>query len=243
MTSKLVKASPLYLQAYNQLKGDIISNVLKPGERLTDQQLADWLGISRTPVREAARILCREGLLNSENGVITVYKPNLTDICQVYLLRASTESLAISIIASKPDRHKLTSVMEKIVIDSHTKDKDNISKLQELNTKFHDFIVSNSGLALLEEVCITLNAKMQIFRNISLNKNRNREISIEEHQKITELVVAGDVLNSKHLMERHILSAGKRAINNFQESEKVEDKEIYFAEQVKKYISAHLEIE
>lgn len=240
MVSKLVKATPLYLQAYHKLKEDIISNALEHGKRLTDQQLADWLGISRTPVREAVRILCQEGLLNNENGVVTVYKPNLEDICQVYLLRASLEGLAVSIIASKPNRHKLALVMEKIATDSEKLNKDDSLKLKEMNTKFHDYIVHSSGLSHLKEVCGTLRTKMEIFRNTSLQKDMHRKISIEEHKILTQYVKNGDVFSSRNLMERHILTAGKRAIINFQNLEEVGEKEMQLAELVKKYISLHL---
>jgi DNA-binding GntR family transcriptional regulator len=238
--SKILKAEPLYLQAYNQLKNDIVEGNLKSGERLTDQQLAEWLGISRTPVREAARILCREGLLISENGVVTVYKPTLEDISQVYLLRASVESLATSVIAIKENKKEIVKILENITEKSIDASGSNDYKnVQELNRQFHNSIIEASKLEILKEIYEPLDAKMKIFRSVTLKKNLHRKISIEEHKQLIKYILEGDVLSCKAIAEKHILTAGKRAIKVFAEMEGFENSS--YINQIIKYIDAHLE--
>ena len=220
MESKIIRAEPLYLQAYNQLKKDIIEGNLKSGQRLTDQQLAEWLGISRTPVREAARILCREGLLVNDNGIVYVYTPTLEDIAQVYVLRASLESTAASIVAVKVNKNKITNKLEDIIRNSITASVNNDHvALQKLNREFHKHIIYFSEMHILEEFYEPLDTKMAIFRTRTLKETLSRRISIEEHENLLHFITKGDVLSCKRVAEKHILSAGKRAIEVYVEQE------------------------
>ena len=241
MTGKLIKAEPLYLQAYYQLKDDITEGDLKPGERLTDQQLAEWLGISRTPVREAARILCSEGLLKSENGIVTVYKPSLEDICQVYFIRASAESLAASFVAIKDNKNEIVSKIEKIIDKSVKASKENeVRIIQELNREFHTSLINFSGLDILKQIYEPLDVKMKIFRSFSLKKDYNRTISIKEHSELLEYIIKGDVLSCKLVLESHILTAGKRAMQEYAKLEGLDNSD--FIVQTDKYIEAILRV-
>ncbi|QNB47187.1 FCD domain-containing protein [Thermanaerosceptrum fracticalcis] len=220
MESKIIRAEPLYLQAYNQLKKDITEGNLKSGQRLTDQQLAEWLGISRTPVREAARILCREGLLLYDNGSVSVYTPTLEDIAQVYVLRASLESTAASIVAVKVNKNTITNKLEEIIKDSITaSSKNDYVALQKLNREFHRLIIYSSEMQILGEFYEPLDTKMAIFRSRTLKENLPRRISIEEHESLLNFIIKGDVLSCKRAAEKHILSAGKRAIEVYVEQE------------------------
>jgi DNA-binding GntR family transcriptional regulator len=224
MAGKLVKSEPLYLQAYFQLKNDITEGNLKPGRRLTDQQLAEWLGISRTPVREAARMLCSEGLLISENGVVTVYKPSLEDIHQVYFIRASCESLAASIVAIKENKAEIVSHLEEIIDKSFkASNKNNIKLIQELNRDFHSSLINFSGLDLLKQIYEPLDVKMKIFRSFSLKKDYHRTISIKEHRELLEYINDGDAVSSKIILERHILTAAKRLMQEYAKMENIDD--------------------
>ncbi|MFZ7103099.1 MAG: GntR family transcriptional regulator [Peptococcaceae bacterium] len=240
MSGKLIKAEPLYLQAYYQLKDDITEGNLKPGQRLTDQQLAEWLGISRTPVREAARILCSEGLLKSDSGVVTVYKPSLEDIYQVYFIRASSESLAASVIAIKENKKEIADNLEKIIARSVTAFQENdIRLIQELNREFHNSLINFSGLDILKQIYEPLDVKMKIFRSFSLKKDYHRTISIKEHQELTEYIIKGDVVPCKFIIERHILTAGKRAMQEYAKMEGLDNSDVIV--QTNKYIDAILE--
>lgn len=240
MSSKIIKPEPLYIQAYNQLKEDIIDGKLAPGKRLTDQQLAEWLGISRTPVREATRMLCKEGLLFNENGVITVYKPTLEDIIQVYLLRASIESLAAANIAVMENKNQIVKILNDIVEKStEAFNKEDLKMVQTLNTVFHNSLIKYSNLVVLEEAYLSIDAKMKMFRSISLKNLYNRKISIEEHKQIIKHIKNGQVLECKAVAEKHILNAGKRRLQEFSKTEKLEDCEIL--RQAYKYIDAHLQ--
>lgn len=240
MGSKLVRPEPLYLQAYNQLKKDILCGNLKPGARLTDQQLAEWLGISRTPVREAVRILCKEGLLLSESGNVTVYQPTLEDISQVYLLRASVESMAASIIAVKDNRQHIVKALNSLIEKSiDASEKDDLKVVQDINREFHTCLIEMCGLEILQEIYEPLDAKMKVFRIVTLKESLHRKISIEEHKQLTEHILRGDVLACKNIVNRHILSAGQRAIKIFAEMEGLANSELI--NEINKYIAACLD--
>lgn len=242
MADKLQKLDPLYIQAYHQLKNDLTNGTLKPGERLTDQQLADLLGISRTPVREAVRILCREGLLMCGGGGVTVYKPTIKDVCEVFLLRSSMESLAVSTIALNSNRKEIvTSNLQPIVQQSNTASENkDFTSLQQLNTDFHRALIDFSGLEVLKEAYAPLDSKMKIFRffPFSLKKDLHRKISIKEHAFILDTILEGNVLTCKLYVKKHVLSAAKRVIAEFLLIEGAESSEI--TEATINYIDLHL---
>ncbi|MEW6622428.1 MAG: GntR family transcriptional regulator [Bacillota bacterium] len=239
MASKLTKAAPLYLQAYEQLKIDIIEGKLRPNERLTDKQLADWLGISRTPVREAVRILCAEKLFVNENGNISVYKPTIRDVCQIYLLRASIESLATSIIAIKNNKEEILNKLSPAVNRSIQAAKEgDLKTVQKLNTHFHHSLVHYSDLEALIEAYSPLETRMKIIRSMSLSKDLHRKISVEEHLELINAIAQGNVTACKILAEKHILNAAKRAIKHFVEMEGTKNESI--VEETYKYIDQYL---
>jgi len=241
MGSKIIKSKPLFIQAYEQLKADVLNGDLKPGERLTDQQLADWLGISRSPVREAVRILCKEGMLVNNNGVVTVYRPNIQDICEVFLLRASVESLAVSIIAINEDKDRIIDILTNISDKSKEfYNNNNFKAVQEYNTVFHGSLVKLSGFKILEEVYVAIDSKMNMFRSFpfSLKNDSHRKIAIIEHPAIIEAITSGDIMLCKSLVEKHVLSAGKRVIKEFVRLEGITDEKVI--KNANKYIDACL---
>lgn len=137
------KTEPLYNSAYLQIKKDIMTGRYQPGKRLTDKELADQLGISRTPIREALKQLIKEGLLSNEhNKGVSVFSPTLQDIAEIYVLRSSLEGIAAAICAGNERRKDyLYYMMEQLDISRKAEEAQDINQLVESNMHFHDLLL------------------------------------------------------------------------------------------------------
>ncbi|MFZ5754105.1 MAG: GntR family transcriptional regulator [Bacillota bacterium] len=211
MDTKISKPLPLYQMGYDKIKNFIISGTLSPGQRLTDNQLAELLGISRTPVREAVRMLCREGLLKSDDGIVTVYEPTPKDLGETYSVRAALEGLAISIVIARGVHLKLADQLEEIINISLEEEKNkNYAKVAECNKIIHCSIIEASQNQLISEQMEAINSKMALFRRLSLSHHKNLLISINEHQELVKSLRTGSIIECRRLWEMHIVQAGYR---------------------------------
>ena len=239
MGSKLQKPKPLYLQAYDQLRLDILHCNLRPGQRLTDQHLSEWLGISRTPVREAVRILCQEGLLANENGNVSVYKPTMEDVGEIYIIRSSLEAMAGAMLAVDPLKQKKMTLLYSLVEKSMKSHKANdIADVRRINTALHRLLVELSDSQLLVQMYETIDAKMSFLRNYTLHNPRNVEISIKEHEVILGLLEQGEPIKCKRAIQMHVLEAAKRAFEDDQLVKCLSDNPKL--QKLEKYILCHL---
>ena len=131
------------------IRNSIIRGELRPGDKVPEQELASQLGISRTPVREAIRMLEQQGLLRVESKKGTyIAAVDKTDEQNALSVRATLEELAINEAIerlSTTEWKMLCDSLEKIIKDMETsmKSKDSI-KIIELDIEFHTLIVSAS---------------------------------------------------------------------------------------------------
>ncbi len=211
METKILKPLPLFKMGYEKIKDLILTGALSPGQRLTDKQLADLLGISRTPVREAVRMLCREGLLIGEDGIVTVYEPTPKDLGEIYTVRATLEGLALSIIVARGLHEKMADELEEVVkISLVAESNKDYAKVAECNKIIHSRIIEASENKLIADQMEAINARMHLFRRLSLKQDKHVRISIMEHQNLIRSLRQGNILECRKLLEKHIIQAGHR---------------------------------
>lgn len=215
------KIEPLYNSAYIQIKKDIMTGRYQPGERLTDKDLADQLGISRTPIREALKQLIKEGLLSNEhNKGVSVFSPTLQDIAEIYVLRSSLEGIAAAICAGNERRKDyLYYMMEQLDISRKAQEEQDIEQLVESNMHFHDLLLRGSESERLKNMVEPLRSKSMLMRFSSLTNKQHSELSVIEHQQIFEMVRQGEMVKAERYTRNHILSAGNRLIKLIYEDE------------------------
>ncbi|MEL7563708.1 MAG: GntR family transcriptional regulator [Dehalobacterium sp.] len=215
------KIEPLYNSAYTQIKKDIMTGRYQPGERLTDKDLADQLGVSRTPIREALKQLIKEGLLSNEhNKGVSVFSPTLQDIAEIYVLRSSLEGIAAAICAGNERRKDyLYYMMEQLDISRKAQQEQDIEQLTESNMLFHDLLLKGSESERLKNLVEPLRSKSMLMRFSSLTHKQHSELSVIEHQQIFEMVRQGEIIKAENYMRKHILSAGDRLIKLIYEDE------------------------
>ncbi len=108
------RAQPLVVQVYEHLRSAILTGELEPGEKINETQLAAQLKVSRSPVREAIRLLTTEQLLVEKDGMIQVFKPSLDDFLELYEVRLTIEPAVAAKAAACETNQAVIAVLAKI---------------------------------------------------------------------------------------------------------------------------------
>lgn len=196
---------PLRDVVFNTLRQGILTGVLKPGERLMEIHLAAKLGVSRTPIREAIRMLELDGLVTMvpRRGaeVARISKDDLSDVLEVRkVLDSLATELACTRITSeqKEELRKAALEFEEAV---GTKD---IVKIAKADVRFHDVIIEASGNKRLVQMINNLAERIYRYRLEYIKDENNHPTIIEEHTQIMKYVLDGDKENASLAAKRHI---------------------------------------
>lgn len=210
MAGKLSKVNfndykPLRDVIFNTIREAIISGELKPGERLMEVQLAEKMGVSRTPVREAIRKLELEGLVEMipRKGA-HVAEVSVKDIMDVLEVRASMDGLATSLASQRitPDEVKeLNHVLSQFVTNV---EKENVSGTIKKDVEFHDVIYRASRNDKLLQISNSLREQVHRFRIIYLKGTGSTKDVIKEHEQIVEAIVTKDSQLAQKIAYDHI---------------------------------------
>lgn len=205
---RLDNYKPLRELVFESLREAIINGDLKPGERLMEIQLAEELGVSRTPVREAIRKLELEGLvLMIPRKGAYVAKISMKDIAEVFEIRGALEGLAAGLAAERITDEELDDLERILVKIAESTDKDDVQAVIELDTVFHEKLYRASRNERLFQLVNNLREQIQRFRKTSLSQPGRLKFALEEHKKIVEAVALRDVELAQNLAYEHIESA------------------------------------
>jgi len=193
-------------KVYRILKARIIKGDLKPGEKILEVNIAEQLGVSRTPIREALRELAAEGFVKMiPNQGMAVNNVSIEDIKEVLQIRKLLEGFAASIAAKKINKgeiKKLEKIIEKMNISIS---KDDVLVYSDLNGEFHNLILNICGNKRLIKICTNLNGSDHRFRIRALRDNSERlKYSLKEHQEIVEALKRKDAEQAERLSKKHI---------------------------------------
>lgn len=181
----LQKPLPFYQQIEQSIKGSILNGVYKPGNRLYEAQIAKQFGISRSPVREAIRALINEGLLiMDEKSQISVYKPTLQDVRDIYECRIALESKAVVLSAERATKEQLKE-LEKVLIE--TKDAIKLGDNETIvgcNARFHELIIQFSGNKRLIKLVEDLNGLIYYYRVLNIQGADRAETILKGHTEV-----------------------------------------------------------
>ncbi len=199
---------PLREVVFETLREAIINATLKPGERLMEIQMAEEMGVSRTPVREAIRKLELEGfvVMVPRKGAY-VAGISIKDIADVFEIRAAMEGLAAGLAAERITEEELEQLERILVkIGECVKNKD-LEKLIEVDTEFHDTLYKACRNERLVQIVSNLREQIQRARTASLSSPGRSKNALEEHKKIVEAVSERNVELAQMLAREHIENA------------------------------------
>ncbi len=208
MPIKLDNYKPLRELVFEAIREAIITGHLKPGERLMEIQLAEELGVSRTPVREAIRKLEQEGfvVMVPRKGAF-VADISMKDIAEVFEIRGALEGLAAELAAERASEDELERLERLLVAIGECIERHDVDGLIEKDTEFHDLLFSASHNERLVQILSVLREQIQRFRSRTLRRIERMKVALEEHKAIVEALGRRDSELAKSLAEAHIESA------------------------------------
>ncbi len=210
MAGKLSKVNlndykPLREVIFNTLREAIIVGELKPGERLMEVQLAEKMGVSRTPVREAIRKLELEGLVSMvpRKGA-HVADLSVKDIMDVLEVRATLDGLATMLSANRITDEEFKELKHVHGQFANYVEKDNLQGSIKKDVEFHDIIYRSSRNDKLIQIANNLREQVQRFRVIYLKDYSSPKDIVREHAEIIDAILKKDPEASRRVAQKHI---------------------------------------
>lgn len=196
---------PLRDVVFNTLRKAILKGELKPGERLMEIALAERLGVSRTPVREAMRKLELEGLVvmipRRGAQVANITEKDLNDVLEV---RIALENLSIENACARMTEEQLAELKKAGRYFEETIKEGNLVKLAEADVAFHEVIYKASDNRRLNQVLNNLREQIYRYRVEYLKEEETRNVLVKEHEEIYEAIKNRDVKKAQEISFRHI---------------------------------------
>ena len=192
---------------YNHIRDAIVSSDIAPGKRLMEIELANTLGVSRTPVREALRKLEAEGfikILPRKGAIVKQSSPK--EVRDTLLIRAHLESLAAEIAAKKMDaksRELLRLAKEKF---EETAREEDLDKMIQADIDFHDIIFQATENEKLVQILNNLKEQVYKFRAIYIRDKSYIDVIVAEHKELYAAIANSDSDKAKVIALSHIRS-------------------------------------
>lgn len=192
--------------AYETIRRSIIQGRIKPGTRLVESSLAEQLGVSRMPVREALRQLSEQGYVSivpRRGAVVTSLSEK--DALELYDIRGALEQLAARLAAERrtaEDIARLEDILEQGKIEQAN---GNWAELSRLNSMFHEAVAATSRNQHLAQLMHAYRDK--ILWIFSRSAQERGEASWSEHAEILQAIIRGEVTNAGNCAARHVEQA------------------------------------
>ncbi len=199
-------------QVYKNLKGYILNGELLPNTRLIEEKLADEMGTSRTPVREAIQKLEKEGLIKKlPRGGFIVSQITDEDIDEVFGIRGILEGYAGYLATLKSEDEDILALEEIVRKEEECMKDHNTDEIVRLNTEFHDRLYRTAKSERLYNIINDLRDFIYRFRKIIFRFSGMAEISIQDHKDMIRLMKLKKASRVESLIRRHI-TRGKNLI-------------------------------
>ncbi|VBB09100.1 transcription regulator hth gntr [Lucifera butyrica] len=194
----------LHIKVYKHIKSQIINGGYGPGEILLETKLADELGVSRTPIREAIHLLELEGLVESSTKKgAAVLGISTKDVQDIYAIRQLVEGLAARWAAehlTAVEIKELQKIFELMEFYAHKLD---VEEVTELDNRFHQIIYEASGSKILKLTLGNLHKYVQMARQESLKAHDRLPHTIEEHRAVLQAFLDRDAEVAEKALAYH----------------------------------------
>lgn len=208
---------PLRDVVFQTLRQAIMRGDLKPGERLMEIKLANRLGVSRTPIREAIRMLELEGLVimipRKGAQVAQITEKDLNDVLEV---RLGLEALAINFAVERITAEQLEALEHAAAEFELLIDSDDLTAVAEADVHFHDLIYEATDNKRLEQLLNNLREQMYRYRIEYLKDKSSRRELVSEHYAIFEAIRDRACEEACRIMQLHISNQQKAIMRGMQ---------------------------
>jgi DNA-binding GntR family transcriptional regulator len=202
---KVIKKKTLHEEIANNLRELIMSGELQEGDKIKEDELCSSMGISKTPLREALRVLSVEGLIRLvPNRGSFVSTPTFEEIREMFDVMSVLEGVCARAAAAKMGAKDLAT-LEKL----HERLEENYRRKAQreyirINNQYHAFVQELAGNRTLNQIVNGLRQKILLYRYQSLNLPERFAQSIQEHRDLLEAFRKKDPKKAETLMRRHL---------------------------------------
>ncbi|WP_295638656.1 GntR family transcriptional regulator [uncultured Methylibium sp.] len=197
----------LHQQVAQRLRQRIVEGRLAPGAKLNERELCEQLNVSRTPLREAIRMLAAEGLVELlPNRGAAVLQLSERDVADTFEVIAGLEGQSGELAATRITETQLAEIraLHYEMLAAHLRR--DLSTYYRLNAQIHTAINAAAGNAVLTRTYGQVNARLQALRFRSNFDERKWARAVDEHERMVALLAARDGAGLRALMVQHVLN-------------------------------------
>jgi phosphonate utilization transcriptional regulator len=210
-TIALVQSSSLPMLVQKELERMILAGDLAAGAKLNEVNLADSLGVSRGPVREAFRALEESGLVRLEkNRGVFVRQISVAEANEIYEVRAALDEWAGRKLAQSVTAENVRELRSFVERMDRATAKDDVQAYWLLNLDFHDRLVALAGNAKLLATYRRLVNELSLFRRQTLAQGGTLPVSTREHRDIVDKIAAGNATAAGRALYDHVMASRER---------------------------------
>lgn len=210
---------PLRDLVFQALRQAIITGEFSPGERLMEIKLANKLGVSRTPVREAIRMLELEGLVvmvpRKGAEVASITEKELQDALEV---RTAIEELSVELACQRIDEEGKERLKQACIAFKEAIDTKHVQNIVDGDVKFHDVIFDLTKNQKLINVAHQLREQVYRYRVEYVKDFSYHDVLVEEHYAITNAILTNDVEKAREIMRKHLYNQELIVIKNLKDT-------------------------
>ena len=200
-----IKKATLHMQIADRLRDMIMTSQLKEGDKINENELCASMGISKTPLREALRVLSAEGLISLvPNRGSFVTKPTIGEIKEMFEVMSVLEGVCARAAAARMDAAALDTVEQlhaKLEQEYTSRDQ---KEYIRINNQYHKFIQQLAGNRTLNQIVNGLREKILLYRFQSLNLPGRFDASIKEHRELLEAFRQKSAQQAERIMKKHL---------------------------------------
>lgn len=212
MSAEDDKTQPHGNGAYRQLLDEIRQGLLEPGDRLREAELAERLGVSRTPVREAIRQLEADGLVAHVPRIgAAIRQLDYAEVMELYEMRAVLEGTAARLAARAASDIEIE---ELDLLNERLADAGTGPEAARLNSIFHATMLDAAKNRFLSRSILSLQKALMILGPTQLTDSERAEAAAEEHRRIMAALIARDGATAEAEMRAHVEAAQRKRIRS-----------------------------
>lgn len=206
-------------KVYEQLRQAILGGRLTPGERLIERKLADFLGVSRTPVREAIRMLELEGLVaHLPRGGTVVAQVTDLEVLEIYRIRAVLEGLAARMAAEKIKPEQLQQLVSLLKDIEEYASEGDLENLEKAHQQFNDLVYKAADSQRLYAMITTLVDHISRYTRVGYCHPGRIEEATREHRLLVEAIKIRDGSLAERVAREHIDNSRRAYFNEVAQS-------------------------
>ncbi len=216
---KLKKIDSLSDQAFEILREAILNNVLEPGKLYSATEIGEWVGTSRTPIREAAQQLANIGLVRIErNRGIRILPTTLKDLLESFQIRLMIEvplARKVASIRTEQDLHKLQKAYLKLEKAAESND---AKATLNADKEYHSILLQIADVSRAVAIIDNTRNSVLLTGPSTIPHSRSCQEAFEDHQLLHQAILQGDSELAGKEMERHIINTARLLVKQESES-------------------------